>query len=247
MAENKEIIISYSTLFELLRREKDREELQKLQETFFDEVRSYVQETQRIASGSTLTNFEERSKVEKELYNIKKILKELYEKREKKVVSMALDKSKIKTNIVDSASMLKEEKELFDSLVNLLDENRQYVALRMFSQDSVNASIRDAQEEPKIEPKVETKTEVSNHPPQIAQIAAELDQKEADETAEPVEHVENLGQNGTKLVRFMHAVPKFVGKELEEYGPFEEEDIANLPADIAKVLIDKSRAEEISQ
>jgi len=46
-------------------------------------------------------------------------------------------------------------------------------------------------------------------------------------------------------VRFLYAVPKFVGKELEEYGPFEEEDIANLPSDIADILIGKGRVEEI--
>ncbi len=51
----------------------------------------------------------------------------------------------------------------------------------------------------------------------------------------------------TKLVRFMGYVPKFVGPELEEYGPFEEEDIANLPAEVADVLISKSRAEEIKE
>jgi hypothetical protein len=51
----------------------------------------------------------------------------------------------------------------------------------------------------------------------------------------------------TKLVRFLHAVPKFVGKELEEYGPFAEEDIANLPSEIADVLINKERVEEIKR
>ena len=32
MEENKEVTITYETLFELFRREKDREELQKLEE-----------------------------------------------------------------------------------------------------------------------------------------------------------------------------------------------------------------------
>ena len=49
----------------------------------------------------------------------------------------------------------------------------------------------------------------------------------------------------TKLVRFLHSVPKFVGKELEEYGPFEEEDVASLPAELADVLVRKGRAEEL--
>ena len=51
----------------------------------------------------------------------------------------------------------------------------------------------------------------------------------------------------TKIVRFLYAVPKFVGKELEEYGPFAEEDIANLPGEIADVLITQGNAEEITE
>ena len=42
-------------------------------------------------------------------------------------------------------------------------------------------------------------------------------------------------------------MPKFAGPELEEYGPFEEEDIANLPTEIAEVLINKSKVEEIKE
>ena len=48
-------------------------------------------------------------------------------------------------------------------------------------------------------------------------------------------------------MRFLHQVPKFVGPELEEYGPFGEEDIANLPAEVADVLINKGKAEEIRE
>ena len=50
-----------------------------------------------------------------------------------------------------------------------------------------------------------------------------------------------------KLLRFLSHVSKFVGTELEEYGPFEEEDIANLPTEIADVLIAKGKAEEIKE
>ena len=49
----------------------------------------------------------------------------------------------------------------------------------------------------------------------------------------------------TKLVRFINAVPKFVGDDLNIYGPYEEQDVANLSERVAKVLVDKNRAEEI--
>ena len=57
--------------------------------------------------------------------------------------------------------------------------------------------------------------------------------------------IEESKQAQTKLVRFLYSVPKFVGQELEEYGPFEEEDIANLPSEIADVLLGKGKVEEI--
>ena len=38
---------------------------------------------------------------------------------------------------------------------------------------------------------------------------------------------------------------KFVGKELEIYGPFKIEDVANVPVEIADILIQKEKAEAV--
>jgi hypothetical protein len=48
-------------------------------------------------------------------------------------------------------------------------------------------------------------------------------------------------------VRFIHAVPQFYGEDAELYGPFDEEDIACLPREIAELLISKERADEIKE
>ena len=60
------------------------------------------------------------------------------------------------------------------------------------------------------------------------------------------EETKDTEESSNKLVRFLHPVPKFVGKELEIYGPFEEDDMANLPHEIAELLIHKGRAEEMT-
>jgi len=52
--------------------------------------------------------------------------------------------------------------------------------------------------------------------------------------------------NKKSLVRFLHAVPKFVGVDMNVYGPYDNHDIANLPSNIAEVLISKERAEVIA-
>ncbi len=211
--ENKEIAVTFETLFELLRREKDREELQKLNDFFFRDVVAYLKEKNQILEGREQTELfsaEEKIKTEKELVNIKKIIKELYERREKKIVRMAVDKSRAKSAIIDTSAFLKEEKQLFGLLVALLEKGRESIVNHI------------------LEGRLPAATE-----------------EKSEESAKPVESPKE--KKSTMLVRFLHSVPRFVGPALEEYGPFEEEDVASLPAEIARVLINKRRVEELEE
>jgi len=214
MEEGKEeVTITYETLFELLRREKERNELQKLDSAFFNNVLRYLKDKQAIINKqqTDLFSAEEKKKTQEQLDNVKRIIRELYGKREKKIVSMAIDKSKNKSTIIDNSVFLKEEKELFDNIVKVLDIGRENVLFNI----------------------VNLKEPVS-----LQRVS--LEKREFKEETEKM-------KKDTKLVRFLSAVPKFVGKELEEYGPFDEEDVASLPVEIATVLINKARAEEISE
>ena len=195
--EEKEITISYETLFDLLKRERDRADLQKLDENFFKYLVDFLKEKKQNIENPSLESFEEKKKLEGQLDNIKKLLIDLYIKREKKIVSLALDKSRTKSTIVDDSTLLKEEKQFFGSLIELFDRYREGV---LFNTLEGNLPF--------------------------------VDEKKENKGVEVKESKEAVEKN-TKLVRFMHAVPKFVGEELEEYGPF------------AGLLIDKGRAEEI--
>lgn len=220
MEETKEeVTITYETLFELLRREKERSELQKLDSTFFDNVLRYLKDKQVIIKKqqTDLFSAEEKRKTEDQLENVRRIIRDLYSKREKKVVNMAIEKSRNKSYIMDNSAFLKEEKELFDNIVRILDLGRDNVLLNVL-----------ALREP---------AELGNIAPERKENAAGIPEKPAKEEI----------KKDTRLVRFLSAVPKFVGKELEEYGPFEEEDIASLPVEIANVLVNKGRAEEINE
>ena len=207
----QEVIITYETLFELLQREKERNDLQRLEPTFFNDVIGYIKDKKRMleAKDSTFAK-EEIKKTERQLENIYKILKELYERRERKIISIALDKSRTKSNLIDTTALLKEEKVVFDALTSLLDSYRDVILYSVLNE------------------KMPFMQQINNKREEEFKTALEL--------KKPI-----------KLVRFMQPVPKFVGPELEEYGPFEEEDIASLPAEIADLLISKGRAEEIRE
>ena len=215
--EGKEVVITHETLFEMLKREKDRTELQKLDASFFNDVVNYIKDKRKIISGNdALFSADDRKKTEKQIENVRRILKDLYDKREKKVIGMALDKSRTKSNVIDTSALLKEERMLFDSLAGMFDRFREGILYSL-----LNESF------PSIE---ENKNPENNKEKNIAD-----------------KEIKNGIRKDTKLVRFVKPVPKFIGEELEEYGPFEEEDIANLPGEIADVLISKGRAEEIRE
>lgn len=197
--------VTYDSIFEILMREKGREELQKLNPEFFSDLVNYISEKKKAASTEATDSFslEEKERAAKQLQNISRMLVELYERREKKILNMSMIRSRTGADIIDTAPLLSEEKMLFDAIVAQLDYYRNSILFRVLNAQPTTASgVRE------------------------------------DKPAEP--------KGDAKLVRFLYAVPKFVGRELEVYGPFVEEDMANLPADIADILISKGRAEEVS-
>jgi DNA replication initiation complex subunit (GINS family) len=48
------------------------------------------------------------------------------------------------------------------------------------------------------------------------------------------------------LVRFLKAIPAIIGPDMKAYGPFNEEDVASLPAENAEVLLKRGVAMEVS-
>ena len=222
MEEEKEININYETLFELLRREKNRQELQKLESSFFNDVSAYLKEKKQILDAQQdkqdLFAVQEKVKVAQQEQNIKKILKELYERRERKIITMAVDAAKT-SSIIDTSALLAEEKLMYENLVALLVKFRKEVLLNML--------------EAKL-PELETPAKPEQEPQQKEQ-----------EAPEKVLETKSPNSLETVTVKFLQQVPKFVGESLEEYGPFEKGDTAELPAKITDILIKKGGAEKL--
>ncbi len=203
----KDVVITYETLYEILRLEKYRKELQKLDPDFFHNVSKYLEEKKAILqsqeSKDNLFAQQNIEKTRKQLENIQKILKEFYEKRESKIVQLALFCSRTRNKLQDSSMLLEEEQRMYESLTEQLDDFR--------------AGIQDKLLEGK--------------KPELKQ----------------AKDIKTLSQDQpkNKLVRFLQAVPQFVGEDMNTYGPYDAEDMANLPSRVSEVLIKNSRAEEL--
>lgn len=122
------VVITYETLFEILRREKSRGDLQELDTGFFKDIISYLAQKKGmllkkpVASG--LFGEEERMQTESQVLNIKRLIRQLYELRERKIIDMALNRSRTQSNLLDDSALLPEEKIFYETLVSRMDEQR---------------------------------------------------------------------------------------------------------------------------
>jgi len=119
-----DVIITYETLYELLMREKSRAEIQKLDNDFFNDVIKYIKDKKDILdsqkSKENVFAAKEIERTTKQLESIYRILKELYEKRENKIFTLALLNSRNQSKI-DTSLLLAEELKFYENIKDNLN------------------------------------------------------------------------------------------------------------------------------
>lgn len=184
-------VLTYEEIRSIQRAEKLKQELQKIDESFFEKVGGYIKdkiEMLETAKGET-TRFAERAKekIENELSNIKKITHDLYERREHKLLSYALSFVRTNKEFHDTTKMLPREERLYQEIVKTLEKYRNDLLYPITIGKSPNKGKK------------------------------------------------------TKMLRVISKISQFVWGNGKVYGPFEKEDIVNLPNEIADLLIKKEK------
>jgi len=119
------INITYELLFEKMRNEKNNTELQKLPDNFYELVVEYIKGKQDLLKkDDELFSANEKKQVFMMLENLEKILKDLYERREKKIIDLAIVKSKTRSSLVDTSTMQDNEILFFEKILMILDNFR---------------------------------------------------------------------------------------------------------------------------
>lgn len=126
-------IITYDALYEILRKEKYVAELQKIDKNFFQDVIRYLRDKQTLLDSqrtkSTIFTIEVE-KTQTQLNNVRKILKELYERRENKIIQIALFASRLQEK-QDTSAMLLEELSLYKNIQETLNSHRSGILYRL--------------------------------------------------------------------------------------------------------------------
>ncbi len=195
--QQSEVRITYEIIYDVFRNEKIREELQKLEPRFLEDVKEYLDEKNSILKSQmgkkSIFSSSETQKTIKQIESVHKMLKELQERREAKIIELAMFSSRTGQLIKEIAHMLSREQDFFHGVLELLNKNR-------------NALVEF--------------------------ITADAQPKD----------LKKANPNERRKVIFQEDVQEFVGADLQVYGPYHVHDIAELPTDIAHLLVKKEKA-----
>ena len=151
---------------------------------------------------------------------------------------MAPNKSRTNTTLVDLSALLVEERVLFDALVTLLNNGREGIVHQLLQGRHPDVSMHVESDSPRheqaplIQPQTYEEPEPSDEP--TSETPSTLENPLMQSDANPAV--------SSKSVKIIDDVPKFVGAELEEYGPFLKDETHLLPEEIAEVLIAAGKA-----
>lgn len=197
--------LTYEKIFDIWSRERSRDDLQRIEDSFYADASAYIKAKLSMAGASP----ESQEKASRQADNIRRMLRDLYERRERKILNLALTASRTTPSFIDSSAMTSAENQLFLSLLDRMDHYRAAIV-----GGTARQSPRDYQ--PKAEPAVQ-----------------------------PAVQPGNL-YSDFKQVKFLQDVQRFVGLGGEIYGPFQAGQTANLPSQLANVLLNNGDASEVA-
>ncbi|MFH1474185.1 MAG: hypothetical protein ABIE55_04845 [Candidatus Aenigmatarchaeota archaeon] len=195
-------LITYETIRSAHRAEKD-DELQKLPDGFFESVKNWFKHKEKMKDTTSLLEVE----------NAKKLLEDVINRRQKKVVLSAL---RTVRGDLPPTNLNDEERKFFDQTVSILKDFRNNMKEKFRSYEDI------------VEEKIE-------------------EAKKSVEELKPKEMVEQklIKPDDKLMVKILSDLPRFVGSNLESYGPLRAGDVITLPEDVGNVLLTRKVAENI--
>lgn len=211
--------ITYITLRKIQQAEKNSPQITKISKGFYHDVNFFLQELEQ--------RLEKEKKPQKQMLlaeecqNIGKIIRNIYEQREKKIMLAAIAKARGGNPSI--STLLPEEKTFFDEL---------YHNIVLFRNKILNTDEKtEGEQEQNIpESAVDQKKE----------LAKKTEKKEEEKKPEKKE------QNVNPVLRIVEDIPPFVGTDNNTYM-LRHKDIVSLPEDMAKMLLDKKVAVKVNE
>ncbi|TFF92119.1 MAG: hypothetical protein EU543_05820 [Promethearchaeota archaeon] len=220
------LLKEYKNLYDHWLEEFQNEELTVLSQNIFTNYKKFLE---------FIKNFEvkEKNEIKKEIIetykqNVKFLFDDLLKMREIKIINYALTLEEL-----DIDSLFEAEKLFFQNLIASIKGFQKVKSLSIYEDDKIFTfpEIKSVINEENLE-------DDETNP-----IENNMQETLHDEIIE--EKSEMHEQISYKMIRFIKNTPALVGIDLLNYGPFKKEDIANIPQENAKILVNEKVAEFI--
>ncbi len=140
--------INYRTLRKIQDMEKNSPVLTELKSDFYNALSEYIENLKNRFESETSSH--KKALLKEEIQNIKKISFNIYEQREKKILLATA--SKVRGGNPDLKNLINIEKDLFDSILNLMLKSREKIL-------EIETNEKKSNDKTTVEPKKENKIE----------------------------------------------------------------------------------------
>jgi len=136
-------MIKYEDLYEVLRREKNNDALQKMPAGFMKDFSEFIHENKKAITKSDDFFADDIMRYKKEYENSMVLFKELILRRKKKLLNLVFIANETSVMKKDFENMLSFEKDLFDSLLSSVEQTDKLIAMLLLNgyADSDKANV----------------------------------------------------------------------------------------------------------
>jgi len=205
--------ISYRLLRKIQQMEKNTPVLTDLDNDFYTNLEKYFLDLN--AHLKSESDEHKKKLLDEEIVNTKKIITNIYEQREKKILLTAI--SKARSGNPDLKNMISVEKTFFDSILNLINTFR----------DSILENKKTIDEK-----KVEQQQEIKKI----------TEENKIDENKNQINILEKSNLN--PISRVIKDMPNFVGTDAKSYT-LKKNDVVSLPKDMQEMLSKRKVVEKL--
>ena len=216
--------ITFDLIRKIQREEQKQPKLTKLPDNFYTSVAEYV------ANKKKLAETKEDKKSALEIKSIEMLVEDIFNRRERKIINTAINSARTG---IPPENMIDEEMAFYNGLLSFIKTRRNDILKDMFK-----VTLFEEEEPKQIDEEKEVKA-VEKSEEKATEVAAILSSTPVLTTTAGIS-----AKDMASLIVFKEDVPSFVGSDLKLYGPFKKGDIAKVPDENTKILIDRGVVEE---
>jgi hypothetical protein len=220
---------NYEDIYEISRNEKFSSDLQELTKEDLRKIKEYFREKEKATHGqnqsTNLFATHNRAKVQIEIGNASRVIKDLLERRERKLINRAVFNSRVENSIRDTSNMLEIEEELYDQLIFVMKRFRKGFTATIDNEGNYPSQIM---QKLKLRGDIDIKTHFKE-----GQKTAKKELKNAIKA-----QVEKNKEESEKLEEYTltSETPEFYGPNMTKYGPFTVGQKVKLPTKVIELL-----------